>query len=908
MSFPFVGVERKGSAGTSSKGFRNNGEAYSAEVLGEAAAQKIEALLAGLGSSPDGLSEAGASRQREIYGHNEVAEEHQIGLARQLWRSFRNPFNLLLTVLAGVSALSGDREAALLIGIMVMLSTLLRFVQEARSTRAAEQLKAMVRTTATVTRSGKRREIPVSDLVPGDIVHLSAGDMIPADIRLLTAKDLFVSQSALTGESLPTEKFVLESTGDGAALNVLELPSICFLGTNVVSGIGTGVVVETGANTYFGAVAQRVTGQRPLTSFDKGVGKVSRLLIRFTLVMAPLVFLINGFTKGDWREAFFFAIAVAVGLTPEMLPMIVTANLARGAVALSRKKVIVKRLNAIQDFGAMDVLCSDKTGTLTQDKVILERHLDIDGHECERVLQYAYLNSYYQTGLKNLLDVAVLEHAELHESLHVATEFRLVDEIPFDFERRRMSVAVEGSGSYHLLIAKGAVEEILTVCGCADLGGRSVPLTSEVKTRVRQTVAGLNEEGLRAIAVAIRRFAVEHGSYAVADERDMTLVGYIAFLDPPKETAAAAIKGLRNHGVAVKILTGDNEIVTRRICREVGLPAGRIVVGRDIEQMEDGELGRLAEETTIFARLSPAQKARLVSALRQAGHVVGFLGDGINDAPALRAADVGISVNTAVDIAKESADLILMEKSLLVLGDGVLEGRRTFGNIVKYIQMGTSSNFGNMFSVLGASAFLPFLPMAPLQLLVQNLLYDLSQTAIPFDQVDDEYLTKPRKWEVGAIGRFMLFLGPVSSIFDYLTFFLMWYVFGATSASHQSLFQSGWFVEGLLSQTLIVHVIRTARIPFLESRASAPLLWLTGAIMAAGIAIPFTSFGASIGLSPLPRAYFGFLVAILLAYCVLAQIVKVWFARRYGYYGDEGGGIQPHPAPEGSNNPLGKRQ
>ncbi len=740
----------------------------------------------------------------------------------------------------------------------------------------------MVQTTATVTRDGTRREIAVDELVPGDIVHLSAGDMVPADLRLAASKDLFVSQSALTGESLPVEKFANAHPPDPADL--LDHPWLCFMGANVISGTGTGVVVETGARTVLGALAKQVTGRRVETEFDRGVSRVSRLLIRFTLVMVPVAFFLNGFTKGDWAQAFFFALSVAVGLTPEMLPVIVTANLARGAVNMSLKNVIVKRLHSIQNFGAMDVLCSDKTGTLTQDRVILERHLDVLGRDSEKVLQLAYLNSYYQTGLKNLLDVAILQHAELEQGLRLATDYRLIDEIPFDFERCRMSVIVETEKREELLIAKGAFEEVLRAACGVEIDRQARPLEERDREQARGLAHELNEEGFRVLAVAYRRFPPGRTAYSVADESDLVLAGFMAFLDPPKESARPALRALKEHNVAVKILTGDNEVVTRRVCAEVGIDAGRIVLGHEIDTLDDDALSVVADEATVFAKVSPTQKARIIRALQARGHVVGFLGDGINDAPALRQADIGISVNTAVDIARESADLILLEKSLMVLEEGVVEGRCTFGNILKYIRMGTSSNFGNMFSVLGASAWLPFLPMQPVQLLVQNLLYDFSQIGIPFDQMDDEYLKQPRRWDVNAIARFMLFLGPVSSIFDYATFALMWFCFGARTVETQSLFQSGWFVEGLLSQTLIVHIIRTRKMPFLESRASAPLSLLTVAVMLAGLAIPFTAFGATIGLRPLPPAYFFWLVLILLGYVALAQAVKSWFARKYGYY------------------------
>jgi Mg2+-importing ATPase len=840
-------------------------------------------VLEELGSSLQGLSSEVALERLQQWGPNTVLREKPPRWWNHLYDAFNNAFILLLLSLAGIAALTGDKDAVIIISTMVVISVVLRFVQEHRSSQAAQKLKEMVETTATVTRDGIKREIPVDELVPGDIVHLSAGDMIPADLRLIASKDLFVSQAALTGESVPVEKFA--EGAPPASGSLLDHPRLCFMGTNVVSGTGTGVVLATGPATYFGMLARHVVVTRRVeTEFDRGINRVSRLLIRFTLVMVPVVFLINGVTKKDWTQAFFFALSVAVGLTPEMLPMVVTANLARGAVNMSRKKVIVKRLPSIQDLGAMNILCCDKTGTLTQDKVILVRYLDLLGRDSEKVLQLGYLNSYYQTGLKNLLDRAILEHAELYEGLRVATDYRLVDEIPFDFNRRRMSVCVETEKREELLITKGAIEEMLEVCRFVEIDRKPYPLDDHRREIARSLVRKLNEEGFRVIAIAYRRFPLGRQRYTREDEQQMTLAGFMAFLDPPKESAAPAIRALKEHGVAVKVVSGDNEAVTARVCQEVGLEIEGILLGPEIDRMSDQELAEAARRVNVFAKVSPDAKARIVRALQAEGNVVGFLGDGINDAPALKQADVGISVNTAVDIARESADIILLEKSLLVLEEGVVEGRRTFGNILKYIRMGTSSNFGNVFSVVGASAWLPFLPMQPVQLLVQNLLYDFSQTAIPFDHMDSEYLKVPRRWEPAGIARFMLHLGPVSSIFDYVTFCLMWFFFGARTPEAQSLFQSGWFVEGLLSQTLIVHIIRTHKVPFLESRAAAPLALLTALVMLAGLAIPFTGFGRTIGLQPLPWTYFPFLALILASYVVLAQLVKNWYARKYGYW------------------------
>ena len=875
-----------------------------ARTLVVAANMDSAALIDNLGTHTDGLSEAEAEALRQQHGLNEVEHEQPLSRWVHLWHCYKNPFNLLLTLLAAVSLATDDVQAAVVIGTMVLLSTVLRFWQEAKSNKAADGLKAMVSNTATVMRrdfsaaaapmfgkfygaslqikGAQRIELPIKQLVPGDLIVLSAGDMIPADCRVLSAKDLFVSQAAMTGESMPVEKFARQS--DSQTSNPLELENILFMGTNVVSGAASVVVLTTGNNTYFGALAQRVGAtDRGPTSFQTGVNKVSWLLIRFMFVMAPLVLFINGFTKGDWTEALLFALSVAVGLTPEMLPMIVTSTLAKGAVFLSRKKVIVKRLDAIQNFGAMDVLCTDKTGTLTQDKIFLARHVDVWGQESEAVLEMAYLNSYYQTGLKNLLDVAVLEHVDVHSELKVGTAFNKVDEIPFDFTRRRMSVVVAEQDQPHLLICKGAVEEVLSVCKTVRHGDSDEVLNDELLARIRQVTAAFNEEGLRVVGVAARSMAAGRDTYSVADEQQLTLIGYVAFLDPPKESTAPALKALAEHGVAVKVLTGDNELVTAKICREVGLEQQGLLMGNDIECMSDEALAVAVETTNVFAKLTPSHKERIVRLLKANGHVVGFMGDGINDAPALRTADIGISVDSAVDIAKEAADIILLEKSLMVLEEGVLEGRRTFANMLKYIKMTASSNFGNVFSVLVASAFIPFLPMLPMHLLVQNLLYDVSQIAIPFDNVDEDMLKKPQRWQPADVGRFMLFFGPISSIFDILTFCLMWYVFQANTPENQTLFQSGWFVVGLLTQTLIVHMIRTPKIPFLQSRAAMPLMVMTGVIMAVGIFLPMGPLASYFKLQALPSMYFVFLPMILLAYMALTQAVKGFYIRKFGW-------------------------
>jgi len=878
----------------------------------EAAKAAPADVLARLRTTTAGLSWEEADRRLAEFGPNQVAAHRPPAWPVVLWHAAKNPFNGVLLVLGIVSFLTDDLKATIVMATMITVATGLRFWQELKSLVQAESLRRMVRNKVTVLRTNNAArpgrepnsldplasDILMEELVPGDIVKLSAGDMVPADLRLLESRDLFVTQSALTGEAMPVEKVEGErrshpveagtpdtpaaKANSASAAEILEQPNLLFMGSSVVSGTAKAVVLATGNRTFFGAMAAKLVGRRPLTAFDLGVNKVSWLLIRFMLVMVPIVFFLNGLLKGEWMEAFFFAIAVAVGLTPEMLPMIVNANLARGAMAMSREKTIVKQLNAIQNFGAMDVLCTDKTGTLTQDKVVLIKHLDGHGHDSKRVLELAYLNSLFQTGLKNLLDRAVIDRAnEVGGLREIAKSFWKIDEIPFDFTRRRMSVVLEQSSKVKILVCKGAVEEMLDICTQMEDGARVVPLTPDLTRQLKSLRDQLNEDGLRVIAVAYKAIQPGDEPFNVDDETSLIFSGFIAFLDPPKETTAEALRLLREHGVAVKILTGDNAVVARKICRDVGLEVAHVVTGAELRDLPDEALGELAERTTVFAKLSPDQKARVVQALRARGHTVGFLGDGINDASALRAADVGISVDTAVDVAKEAADIILLEKSLLVLERGVLEGRRTFGNIIKYIKMTASSNFGNVFSVLVASAFLPFLPMLAIQLLVQNLLYDLSQISIPWDRMDKEFLKKPRQWEAKSIFTFMICIGPISSIFDIATFFVMWNIFGANTVAEQSLFQSGWFVVGLLTQTLIVHMIRTEKIPFIESTAAPVVLLCTGIIMAVGIWIPFSPLAPALKLQPLPPAYFIFLPTLLLCYCLLTQFVKKFYIRRF---------------------------
>ncbi len=839
----------------------------------EAARATPQAAMEALQSGPQGLSQEQAEQRLEEYGPNVVAQEKRHTWLHLLGHALINPLVILLLILATVSLLTGDLKAAVVMSVMVVLGVVLRLVQETRADAAAAKLKAMISVTATVIRAGTAREVPLANVVPGDLVKLSAGDMIPADVRILTCKDLFVIQASLTGESLPVEK--TEAPVDANRHSPLELTNVCFLGTSVESGAATALVVTTGLDTYLGAMSKALVGPPVETSFDKGIRKFTWLMIRFIAVMVPLVFLINGLTKGDWPEAFFFAVAVAVGLTPEMLPMIVTVCLSKGAIAMSRKKVIVKRLNSIQNFGAMDVLCTDKTGTLTLDRVIIEKHCDVVRKEDDDVLALVYLNSHFQTGLKNVLDRAVLEHKEIHAEINVPA-WEKVDEIPFDFARRLMSVVVETPEDTHRIITKGAPEEVFHRCTQFELEGQLYPMDPILIDDLRLEYEALSEDGFRVLAVAYKD--VPHkAAYSKADESEMVLRGYVAFLDPPKETARPALEFLRQQGVAAKILTGDNELVSKKICHEVGLPTEHILLGSQVETMNDAQLADEAEKTTLFARLSPAHKQRIIQALQSRRHAVGFLGDGINDAPALRAADVGISVDSAVDIAKESADVILLEKSLLILEEGVLEGRKVFANILKYVRMGASSNFGNMFSVLGASIFLPFLPMAPLQILTNNLLYDFSQVPIPTDDVDPEQIARPRPWSMKEISRFILFIGPCSSIFDYTTYFLMLYVFGAWN--NPALFQTGWFVESLLTQTLIIHIIRTNRIPFLQSRASWPLIVTTALVMMIGMWLPFSPVGPALGFQPLPQLYWPLILLTLLCYALLTQIVKGWLLR-----------------------------
>lgn len=867
--------------------------AFNAEKVFLAAGQPLESVFNYFQTTPMGLTSEEVEKRQSLFGKNEVVHEKRKKPLIMFAKAFINPFVGVLTALVAISfvmdvlmASPGDQDwtSIAIVTTMIVLSAILRFSQEWKANRSSEALQKMVTNTCYVKRAGvPEGEISIGELVPGDIVMLAAGDMIPADLRIIESKDLFISQSSLTGESDSIEKSPKVIGKKYHKGSVVELDNICYMGSNVVSGSAKGIVFETGNNTYLGTIAKSIAGHRAATAFDKGITKVSLLLIRFMLIMVPIVFLVNGITKGDWMEAFIFAISVAVGLTPEMLPMIVTANLSKGAMAMSCKKTIVKDLNAIQNFGAMNILCTDKTGTLTQDHIVLERHVNADGTEDKenRILRHAYFNSYFQTGLKNLMDRAVLSHVKELGLESLSNSYKKVDEIPFDFTRRRMSVVVEDNNGKRQIITKGAVEEMLGICTYAEFWGEVRPLAKDIRVKAQKFVEEMNNQGMRVLALAHKSFLSKENNFSVEDEQEMVLIGYLAFLDPPKESAAQAIRQLHEHGVEVKVLSGDNDAVVKTISRQVGIDTSTAVTGPELEKMSEEDKMKAVAKGNIFSKLTPMQKVEIIQLLQIQKNTVGFLGDGINDAAALRESDIGISVDSAVDIAKESADIILLEKDLMVLENGVIEGRKTFGNIIKYVKMTASSNFGNMFSVLAASAFLPFLPMLPIHILIQNLLYDISQTTIPFDRMDPEYLRKPRIWDSSDLSRFMIWIGPISSIFDIATYVVMWWFFSCQSPEAQSLFQSGWFIEGLLSQTLIVHMIRTRKVPFLQSTASWPVLLMTFSIMAVGIFVPFSSFGASIGLMPLPWAYFPWLVGILLTYCILTQGLKVLYIRAF---------------------------
>ncbi|MDT1996485.1 magnesium-translocating P-type ATPase [Carnobacterium divergens] len=828
-------------------------------------------------TSPSGLSEQMASKRLAEYGPNEVATQRPTPWFVLLIEAFKDPFVYVLALLMVVSALTNDFEASLVMGVMILLSVGIRFIQEYRSQKASLALKELIETTCGITRDGVTTEIPIDEVVPGDIVNLSTGDMIPADARFIWTKDLFVNQASLTGESMPVEKLVKveEPTEEDTAL---DLANLAFMGTDVLSGQGRAIILKTGNDTFFGDIASNVSEKRGETSFDRGVKNVSKVLIRFMVVMVPIVFLLNGLTKGDWGQAFFFAIAVAVGLTPEMLPMIITSNLAKGAIKMSKKKVIVKELNAIQNLGAMDILCTDKTGTITEDHVVLVKHVSPIGDNCKKVLDLAFLNSNYQTGWKNLMDHAVINYYEENKLAQKIGHVEKIDEIPFDFSRRRLTVAVNNEG-HQLMITKGAVEEMMKICSHVEINDEVVPLTDSLREKMLTVSVDMNQDGMRVLGVAYKKDVHDTAIYSIADENEMILAGFMGFLDPAKKSSITAIKSLHEHGVTVKVLTGDNEIVSQKVCKDVGIEVGQVLLGNEIETMSDEALMEASEKVNLFAKLNPMQKARIIALLQKKSHTVGFMGDGINDAPALRKADVGISVDTAADITKEASSIILLEKSLTVLEDGVLEGRTVFGNMMKYIKMTVSSNFGNVFSVLVASAFLPFLPMLSIQLLVQNLIYDVAQLTIPWDRMDEEDLMKPAKWNTGNLMKFTLSIGPISSIFDILTFLLMYFVFHANTVGNQALFHSGWFVIGLITQTVVVHIIRTKKIPFIQSMASIPVTISTICVIAIAILIPDTALGGFFDFVPLPMAYWKWMVLIVLAYGVAVQLVKTIYIK-----------------------------
>ncbi len=844
----------------------------------------VEELLNEFNTTEEGLSQEEVERRLRHYGPNKPVKERIKPWYVYLFEAFTTPFSLILYLIIFINLLTDVAFApasersyteAFFITLIVLIGGLVTFLQEYRSDRAVQRLKSIVAISVAVIRKGVGKvEVPVDQIVPGDLVFLSAGDMVPADIRLISAKDLYVDQSLLTGESEPVEKF---AQGDDKVTFITDLKNICFAGTSVLSGTGIGVVLLTGENTYLGSIASIIAERRPPTAFDKDIRKIGWFLVRFMLFIAPLVFMINALEKGNWTEALLFSLSVAVGLTPEMLPVVITANLARGAVAMAKKRVIVKRLGSIQDYGSIDVLCTDKTGTLTVGHVVLTLYINIKGDEELKVLKLAYLNSYFQTSLKNHLDIAVLEKAQ-EEGLRLE-DYERLDEIPFDFERRRMSVVVKDSGGKYLIITKGAVEEMLEICAYTDIQGNILQLNSEIIQKVLKLYKDLGKKGLRVLAVGYKEVE-EKPAYSVEDEMGLILAGFVCFLDPPKEDAKEAIHRLTSHGVEVKVITGDNELVAKRICRLVGLEVKGVLLGPQIEKMDKEELKNVVENTTIFAKVTPSQKAQIIQALKEMGKKVGFLGDGINDVVALKVSDVGISVMEAVDVAKESADIILLRRSLYVLADGLIEGRKILTNALKYVKMTISSNFGNVISILLASLFIPFLPMRPAQILFLNLLYDLSQITIAWDKVDKEYIKRAIEWDMKDLFRFVIFVGPISSVFDILTFLALWFIYGANEK--ESLFQTGWFMESLITQMLIVHMIRTPHIPFLQSKPSAVLLYSTFFLTLIGLATALLPFGFLLGFLPPPYHYFLWLLIVAFSYMFLTHAVKRLYIKRFG--------------------------
>ncbi|MFA4967128.1 MAG: magnesium-translocating P-type ATPase [Candidatus Margulisiibacteriota bacterium] len=822
----------------------------------------IESIFERLQTSEKGLKDEQAKSYLVKYGYNRPIAKKEKSIPVQILSRFLNPLVIVLLIIASFSLFFGQKISAFLVILMALMSVFLSFFQEYRAGKEAEKLIEMVRTAATVIRSGKQKDIQIAEVVPGDIVDLYAGDMIPADIRIISSKDLFVNESSLTGESIPAEKHAADHKAN-----------IVYMGSSVVSGTALGVVYKTGAATRFGEMSRAITTAPPPTSFDKGIRDFTWLMIRFMLIMVVFIFFINFFLKGNLLEAFLFSLAVAVGLTPEMLPMLVTINLSRGAMAMAKKEVIVKRLSSIQNFGAMDILCTDKTGTLTLDKIVLEKHCDVKGREDHSVLEMAYMNSYYQTGLKNLLDKAILKHEKI-----LIKEYKKVDEIPFDYWRKLMSVVIVHEGA-HRLIAKGAPEEIFSRCSAYELEGKVTGIDPAILADLKKEYDSLSADGFRVLALAYKDVETAKTVFSKDDEKGLILKGYLAFLDPPKPTAKETVASLNKLGIELKVLTGDNELVTRKICSEVEINVLGLVSAEAIDRATDAELKEIVNKNTLFVRLTPVQKERIIKALQAEGHTVGYLGDGVNDGAALKVSDVGISVNNAADIAKESADIILLRKSLRVLKDAVVEGRKTFGNIIKYVKMGSSSNFGNMLSMTGASLFLPFLPMLPIQILLNNFLYDLSQIAIPTDEVDKDYTVKPRPWNIKLIKNFMLIIGPVSSIFDFLTFGMMLFIFKASAP----LFHTGWFLESLTTQTLVIYIIRTGKIPFIESWPSRFLMITSMLIVALGFGIVYSPLGAHLGFVVPPPLYFYLLMIMVAAYLYLVQIVKVWFIRKFGF-------------------------
>ncbi|MCL2869627.1 magnesium-translocating P-type ATPase [Candidatus Saccharibacteria bacterium] len=834
--------------------------------------------------TPIGLSAQSASAKLGQFGKNEITVKKKQTTLDRVLASLVNPFNAVLVVVAIVSYFTdritngaADWLTIFIIFAMILISSIVSFTQSQRSSKAAAKLASMIKNTAAVYRDNKLLELPMSNLVVGDIIELSAGDMIPADIRLLYAKDLFVAQAALTGESTPVEKFADIDTNKQGSLT--DLKNLGFMGSNVVSGTGTAIIVAAGNNTYFGSMAKTLNKHIGKNSFERGVSSVSKLLIRITIIMVPLVFLINYVLKADWSSSLLFAVSVAVGLTPEMLPVIMSSTLATGASKMAKRKVIVKQLGAIQSFGEMDILCTDKTGTLTENKIILEKYVNINGEDDQNILQYAYLNSYFQTGLKDILDVAVINRAKLNSLDKITADYASVDEIPFDFERRRLSVVLKDKDGLQRLLTKGAVEEILDISSHVKINDKVQLLTKEARAAALKTYNLYNDQGLRMLAVAEKHFTNHSGEFSPKDETDLTLIGFIGFLDPPKTTAQAAVADLKAAGIKTVILTGDSLGVATYICSQVGINPAGALTGHDIELMSDGALRVALKNCELLAKLSPAQKERVVRILQESGHTVGYMGDGINDAPPLHQADIGISVDSAVDIAKETASIILLKKDLTVLSNGVIEGRRTFSNVSKYIKLSVSSNFGNMFSVVIASFVLPFLPMLPIQILAQNLLSDLSQLGLPFDNVDKEYLQKPRKWSPKSITTAMLLLGPVSSIFDCLCFAALWFIFGFNNTAAAPFFWAGWFIFGTMSQILVVLVARTSKIPFIQSRPSLPLVISSSFVVAVAAVVAFSPLARTLQMSALPLTFIPFLVGIIILYFLTVQAVKYIYIR-----------------------------